>query len=331
MPDERDLKNAIEGKQLPSVPTNGSQPQQSSALSVTDKWLETYGYSKAEIYNIAEAAAKANIFKNTADAAKGYLRILWGLENGLTPISSLNDVWEYNGRFSMYADAIVANLAKRGVFVEVDELTPDTCTAHLEFNGETVGKPVTFTTAMAKAMDLMKNPGWSKDTETMNYNKAVARLNKRYGRRFWQTTVEVREDIEDWQDVQTVLSDPATKAIASAGRRRKVDVVKRVEDPKESNSNAESVVTESPATVASATTAPKPKTMPAKERTKLASPAQKAEFIKACEDAELGDDVMEPYFLEAHGINDNNFDEKFTVEVFQATMLHIQGIIEGVR
>ena len=354
MPTERELKDAIDGKLLPAV-----QDESSTALTLapSQAWESTYKYSLKEIHGIAKTACAANIFTNTADASKAVVRIFWGLENGLTPMEALNDVYESKGRFYIFGDGVVTQLAKRGAHVVYTETSPKVCTGHIEDDtGKVIGLPVTVTIEQAAAMGVLDKPAWRSDPESMLCARVVSRLNKRVGKRFWQTTVGVREEAEDieWVERANAKEDPATKAIASAGRRRakpEAAEVETVEDPKDASTGgkdgsledgaAETVVkTQNRNAAIGATTiteeaqktvSTKPKTLPAKERVKLASPAQQAEMIKAIEETGIEEKDIEAYWRDEHGINDDNFDQKMTVEVYQATMLHIQGIIEGVR
>lgn len=335
MPTERELKDAIEGKQLPA-PTNGS----SKALELvpSQAWESTYKYSLKEIHGIANTACQAGIFTNTADASKAVVRIFWGLENGLSPMEALNDVYESKGRFYIYADGIVTQLAKRGahiVFTHTDakKVVGEVQTA----DGETIGLPVTFTIEQAAAMGLLDKPAWKSDPESLMCARVVARLNKRVGKRFWQTTVGVREEAEDidWLERSNAKEDAGAKAIASAGRRRKPEVaeVETVEEaPKESETSksvAGSAVN-TPETQSVSASATQPAKLSSKARSKPASPAQRAELIKACEDAGI-EEEQEQALWDSLGVTDENFDEKFTVECFQAAMLYVQGIAEGVR
>lgn len=150
-----------------------------------------------DVEMIARLAAQSKYFKDVGDMAQGCMKILYGLEMGMSATEALNGLYIINGKVNMYADAISERLHRvKGLEVKVIELNPQTCTLALVFEGEEQGR-ATFTIEQAQKMGLCNKQTWQSDPESQLYARALTRLHKRFGKKYWANAVQSVEEMQD--------------------------------------------------------------------------------------------------------------------------------------
>lgn len=193
-----------------------------------------------DVEYIAKLAAASGFFKDVNDMAKGAMKIMFGLEMGLSPLESLNGLYVINGRVSLYADTIAERMDRGGAEVVLEELTKTKAVGHLKdkATGEKIGESVTFDIEMAAS--VRNKDTWKNDPESQLYARLVTRLHKRHGRKYFNHAVQSYEEMFDvvgvpkaddaiqevFNQAGKVKASRSTKQTAKAAIEEKIEAAK---------------------------------------------------------------------------------------------------------
>ncbi len=174
-------------QEISVLPALSSSSHSSNGLSIT---------SIDDVEKIACLAVSSGFFKNATDASKAVMVMLWGMDNGMSPVQALNDVYCINGKMSMYARALSSQIHKvPGLFVKTLELSGERCELALIYKGSEVGREV-FTIKEAEEMGYTKNPKYRSDPKAMLYARCISNLHYRYAQGYTHMDVYTVEEME---------------------------------------------------------------------------------------------------------------------------------------
>lgn len=132
-----------------------------------------------DVMELGQVLARSGYFKDARDASQAVVKILYGQEIGIGPVSAMMSIHVIEGKPAPSGNLIAARIRGSGKYdYRVREHTAETC--RIEFfalarNGdrETLGV-VEFSMEDARRAELLRNPSWRKYPRAMLFNRAIS-------------------------------------------------------------------------------------------------------------------------------------------------------------
>ena len=156
--------NEQNGKALAVAPQNGRR-EQSLALPAP---------GGVDVLTLADHFVKSGFFQDSRDVSKAVVKILYGQEHGIGPVSSMMNVHVIQGKPSMSATMIAAVINRSGRYsYRVKALDAKRCVIAFFEGTEHLGDSE-FTMQDAATAGLMSNPTWGKYPKAMLFSRAMS-------------------------------------------------------------------------------------------------------------------------------------------------------------
>lgn len=154
--------------------------------------------SLAAVVEFSKLAFQSGLFEGVKNPAQAVMKVTFGMQLGLSPMQSLNDVYIVKGQSSVQSRGILARFEDSPVYdLEIIELTDDKCTVRVSKNGKPKTPDVTATYKEYNDNGITNKLSWKVDRQGQLLNKAAARAHKRHAANLFNLPVNAREDLED--------------------------------------------------------------------------------------------------------------------------------------
>lgn len=160
---------------------------------------------------IANTMATSGRFQGDTTPAQAAVKIMAGLELGLSPIFAMSNIILVNGRVTLGASVVAALIKKSGKYdYDVVELTDNLC--HLEFkvDGKRVG-PSIFTMDDARLAGLTGKDVWKKFPRNMLFSRALTNGARWYAAEVFSGPIYTPEELQDGGYDESVIVDITPK------------------------------------------------------------------------------------------------------------------------
>jgi hypothetical protein len=139
----------------------------------------TVNTTALDVMELGSVLARSGYFKDAKDASQAVVKILYGQEIGIGPVSAMMSIHVIEGKPAPSGNLIAARIRGSGKYdYRVREHSGDLC--RIEFfalarNGdkESLGL-VEFNMEDAKRAELLRNPSWRKYPRAMLFNRAIS-------------------------------------------------------------------------------------------------------------------------------------------------------------
>lgn len=137
-------------------------------------------HTMQEMGQFARAAQESGFFPDVRAAAAGIIKVQWGMELGIGPVTALTGIHNIKGKLAMSA-TLIASLIQRapGCRYEVVEMSDEAVELRCFRDDKPIG-PSRFTLEDAKKADLLRNPTWQKYPRNMMFARAIANAARWY-------------------------------------------------------------------------------------------------------------------------------------------------------
>lgn len=195
--------------------------------------------SKEDIQWLANTLAASGFFEDAKNAHQACVKLMIGMELGMSPMESVNSIYFVKGKPGIWARDIAAKLERHPHYgYSIVEHTEDHCTVQILWDGKPklnhLGQPVapvTFHRDQAAKLGLLNKQTWLGDMMQQMFYKALTRAQVLHASDLYGLPIRSREDLEDGdyidvipgsqadQQKQAMLAEPGTQAIARAAGR----------------------------------------------------------------------------------------------------------------
>lgn len=209
------------GAQLPALSASGEAGGAALVLRTPE-----------DMMRVAKILADAGLIEDIKSANQAFVKLMYGLELGMTPGEAIDDLYFLKGRRGIWARAIAAKFGRHGHYnYDILETTEECCTIQITYDGQPKGQPVTFTVRQAQEMGLLGKPAWKADRKLQLFYKALTRAQVMYAPDLYRRTVKAVEDLEDQilADNQAMLQTVGTRK--PRAKDKAVDQVVEIAEP----------------------------------------------------------------------------------------------------
>lgn len=183
-----------------------------------------------EVQQLAGVLFQSGWFEDVKSAAQATIKILYGLEQGLSPMESMNGLYVYKGKICAYADLIGTKIKQSGRYDwRIVSLNDKGCKLSWHefslteqgwlFLGETE-----FTRVDAEKRGLMQRHQYQTMFEDMCFARALTRGYKRYAQGVFKIPINSVEEMREEDLLEVTDKDKkALNVLAGAGKKTKAD------------------------------------------------------------------------------------------------------------
>lgn len=208
-------------QQLATLPAGGKLMQPGMG---TPQTIEHYGM---DMITLAGHLAKSGYFADAKDASQAVVKVLYGMEIGVSPIASMTGIHVIEGKPSIGA-GIMAAAIKRSKKYNFKVITSTDFDCQLEFfeNGESVGT-LGMTIEEATTAGLTTNGygkpkvNWQRSPSDMLFARVLSRGQRRFAPDVFSTVFYTTEEMDDVSDkvINAAVTD-ATVPQPPTGRQK---------------------------------------------------------------------------------------------------------------
>lgn len=236
---QQQSQQGTQNRQLPAQ--QGQAQQQRSLLPASSNTQQLSGgflqlQTREDIEWFANRLIGSRFFDDVKDANQAVIKIMYGMEIGMTPMECIDSVYfGKGGKPGIWAKDIAAKIKRSGRYdYQFVVWTEEKCTLRPMLNGAPMTDEegnallISFTKQQAAQMNLLNKTPWLADLKMQLFYKAVTRMYKALMGDLYRLHVESREDLEDGDYIdipaeQAMLAEPATQALAAvAGKSGRV-------------------------------------------------------------------------------------------------------------
>lgn len=127
----------------------------------------------------AQAAMKSGFFRDMKEAAAGVIKVQWGLELGVGPVTALTGIHNIQGKLAMSATLMASLIQRHPRYKYVTRMDDQSVTLQCYVDGEFVGAS-TFSMEDAKKAGVLGNPTWKKYPRNMMFARALSNAARWY-------------------------------------------------------------------------------------------------------------------------------------------------------
>lgn len=166
-----------------------------------------------ELLVIANTFAQSGRFPDDKTAAQAIVKIMAGLELGLTPIFAMTNIILINGKVTLGASVVAALIKKSGKYdYEVLKHDDNECLLEFSVNGETVGQSH-FTMEHAKAAGLTSKDVWKKFPRNMLFSRALTNGARWFAAEVFSGPIYTPEELQSGDAYDEKMVDITPKII----------------------------------------------------------------------------------------------------------------------
>lgn len=127
-----------------------------------------------DLQRFCQAAVASGYFKGTEELAQAIVKVQYGMELGLPPVTAMQAVYIVEGKPSLSAGAIAARIKTSGVYTyRVQEMTAQVCVLEFFERGQSVGLS-SFSMEDAKAAGVTDKSVWKRYARNMMFSRALS-------------------------------------------------------------------------------------------------------------------------------------------------------------
>lgn len=186
--------HTVEAKELEIREERAQQPGPTNVLPSPAEWEATMVMART----IAETTFVPRAYRGNPEAVVA--GILYGREIGLGPMVALQKVHIIEGKPSLAAEEMLAQMRRGGVIILASESTRDRAWIHARRRDTGEEAEVEWTIQDAIEAGLTSKDNWSKYCVDMLWARCVGRLCRRLGSDLVGGMVYAKEEMEDWDD-----------------------------------------------------------------------------------------------------------------------------------
>lgn len=132
-------------------------------------------HTLAELERFGDIMAKSGMFNDIKTAAQAVVKIAYGKELGVPPITALTKIHFFTGKPTMSAEIMGSLIKNSGVWdYEPTEMNDERVTIQFLKNGRPFGQSSTFTMEDAKRAGVAGKDNWAKYPRNMLYARALS-------------------------------------------------------------------------------------------------------------------------------------------------------------
>lgn len=142
-----------------------------TALATTTAGLKLETVDEAGRF--AQIAIKSGFFRDMREAASGIIKVQWGMELGVGPVTALTGIHNIQGKLAMSATLMASLIQRHPRYKYTAKMSNECVTLTCFVDGEEVGES-SFSMADAKSAGVLGNPTWKKYPRNMMFARAIA-------------------------------------------------------------------------------------------------------------------------------------------------------------
>lgn len=184
-----------------------------------------------DVLTLAEHFVKSGFFQDSRDVSKAVVKILFGAEHGIGPVSSMMNVHVIQGKPSMSATMIAAVISGSGRYsYRVKALDAKRCLIAF-FEGQEHLGDSEFTMQEAETAQLMSNPTWQRYPKAMLFSRAMSAGARMYTPGVFTGSIYTPEELgaEIDQEGRPLLVDVTPAAPPPAVEQEAAEVAEQAE------------------------------------------------------------------------------------------------------
>lgn len=159
--------------------------------------------SLASVVEFAKLAHASGLFEGVKNPAQAVMKITFGLQMGLSPTESLNDLFIVKGQVGAQGRQIARKFKASSVYsYEIVDLTDEQCVIRVSENNKVLKPDVVATYKEYKDNKITDKLSWQVDRQGQLFNKCVARAQKRHAPDLFSVSVSLVDDLRDMEDLE---------------------------------------------------------------------------------------------------------------------------------